>query len=220
MQGKYCNNNSILTCEGETEKWYFEHLRELINSSSDCCMKANYKPEVNKKPIKKAKILTILYETKWYHIMDRESPNKADKIGFVDSLNAFKDIKKIRPKAKLMLGYTNIAFELWLIMHKTDELPQVHTAKNYFKYIQKLYNLQNIECFDAYKQKENFERVLNQISLEDVKNAVMRGIKLEKDNHSCCKVQKIRGFEYFEDNPSTSLHNVVKSILTDIGLSI
>ena len=47
MIRKICNQY-YLSVEGETEKWYFEHLQELINNSKEIPFKVSFDIKVNK----------------------------------------------------------------------------------------------------------------------------------------------------------------------------
>ena len=221
MQQRLCKNNPIITCEGETEKWYFQHFKVLVNNSSACTMRLDYEePFVTKEPLRRAKYISIPFERKWYHIIDQETNSSSDKITFKNNLKNFNDIKKIRKNVKLYLGYSNISFELWLIMHKTNEQPQVHKPSQYLKLLKKLYNCPNIKELEEFKTKQNFERVLKQITLDDIKRAVRNGQKLELENKKCCAHQKNCGFEYFEENPSTNLHKIIIDIFNDVGIKL
>lgn len=48
-----------LSVEGETEKWYFEHLCKLINTSEEARYKLTLKCDVEKEPLAMAKRLVI-----------------------------------------------------------------------------------------------------------------------------------------------------------------
>ena len=52
----------VLTVEGECEKWYFEHLRNLINANEDKKKTCVYKPDIktNKNPKSYAKSFASL----------------------------------------------------------------------------------------------------------------------------------------------------------------
>lgn len=49
----------FLSVEGETEKWYFEHLCKLVNASEEARYKLTLKCDVEKEPLAMAKRLVI-----------------------------------------------------------------------------------------------------------------------------------------------------------------
>lgn len=221
LLGKKCKNNPIITCEGDTEVWYFEHLKNLINLEPTCLMKLGYKTlSVCKNPFSKAKSQTILSPIKWYHILDKESSDEADIKTFEKNLKSFKDVKKIRQHVKLLLGYSNVSFELWLIMHKSDEKPSAYSQQDYLNKLKKLYNLPGIKTLEEFKKENNFKKILKQITLEDVERAIKNGKALEMENRKVYQSKKTHGFEYFEENPSTNMHVILADILKDVGIKL
>lgn len=214
---RYPNEAPIITCEGETEVWYFNHLKKLINTTSACKLKLTYKPEVEIEPLKKAKSFRFLYKRSWYHILDKETCRQSDIKVFNIRISDFKKIKKINKNAELALGYSNVSFELWLLMHKSNKTPVVHSAKGYWKDIKKVYKLDDIDTFDDYKSEKVFERVLKQITLNDVKAAIRRADKLQRDNANINR--HTNELNHYEDNPSTSVHDVVKAIFESAGIT-
>lgn len=207
--------NPYLTCDGETEQWYFEHLQKLINDSSIRKRTFVVKPEITKNPANFAKTKITICKRKWYHIMDRETSSGSDTSGFNNILDSLREVKF---KAKPILGYSNVSFELWILLHKIDMAKSVNCAKDYWRLIQKTYHLENITSFDKYKKEQNFQRVLNQIDLSDVVRAINNAEKLENRNLNTCTLKKRADFEFYEENPALSVHKVVKDILKEVGI--
>jgi len=72
---------------------------------------------------------------------------------------------------------------------------------------------------DEYKEEGNFRRILAQIDLADVKNAIDRSKWIMNRNHeNQLKLVKYKGFEYFEDNPSLAVWESIERILIDCKL--
>ena len=206
----------IITCEGETEVLYFKHLKSLINMIPNKPQMTAI-PEVEVNPEKKAKSIRSQFERTWYHIVDKETCKECDEKTFEKRITSFYNIGKNNKKIETVLGYSNVSFELWLIMHKSDKKPSVHCAENYWKTLKKIYKLNDVESFNDYKSEKNFNKVLAQIELEDIKNAIKRADNLERINNRE-GILRTSGFPYFENNPSLSVHNVVKMILEDSEL--
>lgn len=214
---RYANNEQyIMTCEGETEVWYFEHLKKLINAIPNK-PKMNVVPVKETNPAKKAKSVVLPYKRVWYHIVDKETCQECDEKIFENRILSFKNIKKVNKTIEPFLGYSNVSFELWLILHKSIQKPSVHCAKDYWEYIKKLYKLDYVESFDDYKSERVFKQLLKQITLEDIRKAIKRAEELENINERE-GILRTKGFSYYDNNPSMSVHNVVKQILLDSEL--
>jgi hypothetical protein len=73
-----------LSVEGETERWYFEHLRGLINASNQAQYKLTLKCDVQKEPLAMAKGLVVpkgLTIDVW-HVFDFESESEQHRQNF------------------------------------------------------------------------------------------------------------------------------------------
>ena len=79
MVKKTCNQY-YFSVEGETEKWYFEYLQELINSTDEIPFKVNFDIKINKSIISRAKSISAIYSTKAFHICDYESNEMIHKV--------------------------------------------------------------------------------------------------------------------------------------------
>ena len=49
----------FLSVEGETDKWYFEHLRDLVNASPNARYKLTLRCDIEKPPLDMAKRLSV-----------------------------------------------------------------------------------------------------------------------------------------------------------------
>lgn len=88
----------------------------------------------------------------------------------------------------------------------------------YYKDINKAFKT-SYNHMDEYKKEEEFRKILNSITLDDVINAVARGEKIRK-NHEDNNDRKeiVNGFIYYRNNPYMTLHSIVKQILVDVGI--
>ena len=73
MTNRISINKYYISVEGETETWYFERLRDIINNCG-CKTKISLKPFTGK-PEEYVKAVSILYPTKFYHVCDFETEN-------------------------------------------------------------------------------------------------------------------------------------------------
>lgn len=84
-----------------------------------------------------------------------------------------KEVSKINNSLKYKLGYSNFTFELWIILHKKDLKGPLTDKKQYLKYINEIFD-EDFKSLDEYKEEKNFKRVVEQITLEDIINAIKR----------------------------------------------
>ena len=125
---------------------------------------------------------------------------------------------KQQKKVSYELGYSNFAFELWIVLHKIDfNGCQTHRS-HYLTPINKIFGEKFLNL-DQYKNEANFKRCINKLSLDDVINAIKRAEKIQADNIAFGnKTICLHGYEYYEDNPALSINDVIKKILTECGI--
>ena len=138
-------------------------------------------------------------------------------MAFKNTLSAMKSASKIKKKVKYSLGYSNYAFDLWIILHKSFAKGRKNHRSNYLSDINRCYNTQ-FGSMTEYKEEANFKKVLNCLTLEDVVFAISNAEKIEEQN--VINYQKINhcGYEYYRENPSLSIHKHIKEILKTVKL--
>ena len=94
---KICNKY-YLSVEGETEKWYFEHLQNLINENDKIPFKVKFDIKINKSIKSRVKGIPAIYKLKGFHICDYESNEQVHTDQFNIVLDDLKNVKKIKPK--------------------------------------------------------------------------------------------------------------------------
>ena len=116
------------------------------------------------------------------------------------------------------LGYSNYAFELWLILHKRDCNGTFAHRHQYLTPINQAFG-ENFEDLDHYKQEKNFKRCLSKLSLADVWEAVRRAKVINESNQSNKRLLiKHKGYAYYRDNPALSVHEVVQKMLVECNV--
>ncbi len=139
MKNKRLTNKTYtITVEGECEKYYFEHLKKLINNIPNRKYNCEFKPAIslNKKPLGYAKNFSFL-QNRFFHIQDIEDYNNEEfKNTFISLLQEIKEANKI---VNYKLGYTNFSFELWILLHKREMNHSIQNRKDYVKYINKAF---------------------------------------------------------------------------------
>jgi hypothetical protein len=152
------------------------------------------------------------------HIIDIEGKETKDIVKFEKSLDYMKKAEKLGKKIKYKLAYSNISFELWILLHKNNASQPLSNITNYLNLINKSYN-QGFLDLKEYKSKDNFEKVLNQLTLEDVKRAIVRAKKIESDKvKSGLTKHQYKNYYYYLDNPATSIWVCIEKIFKDCNI--
>lgn len=207
----------VLTVEGETEQLYFQWLREQINQIQSRKYNASIVSKVQQSPRRFYKGTNSKVTPEAIHICDVESTDKFHIDKFESILGEMAEAKK-QKNIKYQLGYSNFTFELWIILHKIDCFGSFSDRKQYIVPIQKCFD-KKFNDLDHYKKGQIFKHCLSKLTIEDVKSAIKRADKIEQQNNkNNKKVVKYRGYSYYRENPSLSINEVVKKILTECGI--
>jgi hypothetical protein len=215
------NVKFYISTEGDTDKWYFEHLRRLINNNADTVYNLSCKLEQCKSPKKFIKNKNLIEET-YFHIFDYESNSSEHEALLKRILQEIKDINAnpyFKDKVVCKAGYSNLSFDLWILLHKVKFTSSLSHCAKYLQHINKAYGT-NFESMDKYKQEDNFKKqILAKITLPDVYNAIKYAKEIKLTNEQNAKVSKeIYGFKYFTDNPDLSIHECIGEILKSCGI--
>jgi hypothetical protein len=152
-------------CEGQQEKLYLNHLQRLINDSNEKerQVKIDFKDEggsrigVAKEAVK---IQDGIGTEKAYAIFDFDN-EKTD----------FNNAVFLCENEKVGYPYSNMCFDLWLILHKRYYAKPVNTPQDYEKDVIDFYGLDNEADI---KNKDTIDEMLAQIDINDVKTAINR----------------------------------------------
>ena len=125
---------------------------------------------------------------------------------------------KTQKQINYVLGYSNFAFELWIILHKKDCNGPLSHRSQYLHPINQAFD-ENFEDLDHYKHEKEFKRCLSKLTIEDVKEAIRRGDIITANNSENENVSiQYKGYAYYRDNPALSIHEVVKNIMKECGV--
>ena len=157
--------------------------------------------------------ISILLATK-KNVEDDDSEHRKR---FENTLKEMREAEKLGKTIKFDLGYSNIDFELWIILHKKDLFGSVGSKQQYLKIINQIFETR-FESLKRYKEERNFEQILSKITLDDIKSAIERAEKIERQRKVERNPNKSFGYEWFDKNPSLSVHAVVRKILSECGV--
>lgn len=209
------NNQYYFSVEGETEVLYFKHLQNLIRSVEN--RKAN--PVIRAERIKPSSFLkkiSIIKLSSIVAVYDVEENDLEHRKRFEGILKEIKNAESLGKSVKFELAYSNIDFELWIILHKKDLFGSVASKTQYLKNINQIFGTK-FEAMREYKEELNFKQILSKITLDDVKAAVQRAQKITGQRKSEGSPIKTYGYEWFEKNPSLSVHSAVAKIIKECG---
>lgn len=210
------NIKYFFSVEGETEELYFQHLKNLILKEENRI--ANPVFQIEKcSPSKCVKKISVIHQCIITAVFDVEDNNADYRKRFENTLKEMKASEKFGKSIKYELGYSNIDFELWIILHKKDLFGTVGNKEQYLKIINQIYG-SKFESLSEYKVERNFSQILSKITLDDVKAAIARAEKITSQRKSESAPIKTCGYEWFDKNPALSVHNVIKKILRECGV--
>lgn len=204
--------------EGKNEELYLKWLQNKINNSSNARFKVSFDCQICKNPLKRIKSLVIIGKTDIYHICDYESNEQVHVKEFKDVIDNMKKVKDSGKQITYKFGYTNLTFELWMILHKMDCYTSFDHRKKYLSPINKAFN-ESFESLDDYKLEANFKRILNTLTLNDVIFAVRRAKNImERNKQNGYKLHEYKGFKYYKENPSLTIWEAIEKIIKDCKL--
>jgi hypothetical protein len=204
--------------EGETEQWYFQWLEKQINSSQDATYWAAINCKIYKDPLKYAKSLSVTQPTVITHVFDYESADDVHTVQFRTALERMKKANGLSKKVTYQMGYSNFAFELWIVLHKADCFTKLAHRQQYLDLINRVYD-EHFEDLRHYKYENKFKRILHKLCLQDVKDAIRRAQKIMNDNKENRYIlHSYKGYDYYHENPSLSVWESVAKILSDCGV--
>jgi hypothetical protein len=210
-------NKYYLSVEGETELWYFEWLQNTINTSNTSHYMVKFDCQ-KKDPMKLARGLVLLGKTEITHVVDRESEEDIHMRQFETILTRMKEAENIGKSIKYHLGYSNFAFELWIILHKTECAGAFTHRKQYISPLNRAFG-EHFENLDQYKHEDNFKRILSKLTLDDVRKAIERSRKTMQTNRENGYIlYQYKGYKYYTENPSLSVWEIVERVLRECGL--
>lgn len=215
--GKKINKQYWFSVEGNTEEWYLDHLQHLINT----CGESKYTVSINHKrctsPKSYIKQVVPRTASEVIHLCDIESTCDEHMKNFSNVLQELQFAQKARG-VKYSIGYTNYTFELWIILHKKLLTTHLSDRNDYLKHINAEYSKKFCNLSE-YKEKRNFQTVLECIDLDSVKIAIDNAERIEELNDKNGVNRKDEyGVKYYVDNPSLSIHKAIDQILKDCKL--
>lgn len=184
-------------------------------------IKVSFNCKVEKNPYKYTKMLTNTNVKKSmvvYHLADYESNEEIHIKQFKEIMDNMKKAEDLKKNIDYFFGYTNLTFDLWIILHKVPCNTFQSHRKNYLKFINKAFG-ESFENMDQFKHQKAFERILKKFTIDDVKYAIDEAKKIMEYNKSQgFKLIEYKGYTYYRENPSLEIYKVFEKILKDCDI--
>jgi len=204
--------------EGETEKWYLDWLEAQINLQEETKFKVKLKAEVQKDPVSYAKKLTVQRRTTVWHLSDIEGSTPSHIQSIENTLGRLKDAKNLGKDITYHWGYSNLSFDLWMILHKQNCNAELADVTRYLNHINRAFGEQ-FESMKEYKEEYNFKHCLGKLSLPEVLSAIERARTImQRNERDGYLLSQFKGYQYYLHNPSLDLWQPIERILRDCGL--
>ena len=204
----------VFTVEGETEQWYLEWLRDQINQCESRKYNVAVDAKVQQSPKKFYKNANAKATPEVFHICDMESNEPIHVEKFQNILSEMKEANT-QKNITYRLGYSNFAFELWMVLHKKTCNGMLAHRRQYLDHINRAFG-ESFENLDQYKHENEFKRCLAKLSLADVRKAIERADMIMANNEKEEKtLLQYKGYTYYRDNPALSIHEAVRMMFEE-----
>lgn len=199
--------NYFCVVEGQQEKMYLEHISSLLRDFPQRTVSFNIRIG-NAGEIKK-----LLVEYDKVCLFDHDF-NRNE---FENNLKTCLQLNKGRKKNSAVVdhAYSSICFDLWLVLHKKFISRSANSPREYVNDVRDLYSLS--EEADI-KSREAMAKILNQITLEDVKTAILNAERIRNSKTEEDKFYVNDTF-YYRD-PDFSVNAFLKKVLVRSGIDI
>lgn len=198
----------LCICEGQQEKMYLDHVASLVKEFPRKVIKFNTY-------IDNPHRLTKTYEDYDSGALFDYDFNEVEfkrNIKLCDKLNNEQKPAKHKKGGFIHHAYSNVNFDLWLILHKEDFNRSVSKNDAYIPDIRRIYGLASNENI---KNEGVMNKILNQITLIDVKSAIERADKIKRDKN--IEDASIIGSTSLYSDPDFSIHEFLRLVLKDSG---
>lgn len=194
--------NYLCAVEGQQESLYLRHLAKLLTDSPKVAVTFN---------IKIGNAISLKRERVQYDMVclfDHDGNVREFEDNLSECIRMNKSYSKSKPPRNVYHAYSNICFDLWLLLHKKDYTRPEINNNAYVKHIRETYGL---STDDDIKDQRVMQRILRQISITDVMSAIKRADQIcrNKDERDG---KDLMGIKYYP-NPDLSIHTFVKHVI-------
>lgn len=204
--------------EGETEQWYLEWLEAQINANENANYIVKFITKVEKDPVSFIKKLVVQKKTTIWHLSDIEGSSDEQIKTVHNTLGRLKEAKGLGKSIIYRWGYSNLSFDLWMILHKQNCNAELTDVGKYLTHINRVFD-EHFESMKEYKEEDNFKRCLGKLTFPEVLTALSRAKAImQRNERDGYQLAQFKGYRYYIHNPSLDLWQPVETILSDCGL--
>ena len=195
--------NYFCVVEGQQESLYISHFAKLLNNASK--KRFNFNIKIGKlRDLEKN-----LYDYDSVFIFDHDFKTAECERNLLGCIKLNKKNKSA--KKNIYHAYSSACFDLWLILHKRNFNAPVDKAQGYINEVRQVFNLDSEADI---KKKEIIEKILEQITLDDIQKAVERAEKIHSNKLST-DAKKLNGYTYYS-NPDFSIHKFISIVINQM----
>lgn len=204
--------------EGETEQWYLEWLEAQINANEHANYIVKLIAKVEKDPVSFIKKLVVQKKTTIWHLSDIEGSSDEQIQTVHNTLGRLKEAKGLGKSIIYKWGYSNLSFDLWMILHKQNCNAELNGVGNYLSHINRVF-VEHFESMKEYKEEANFKRCLGKLTFPEVLTALSKAKAImQRNERDGYPLTQFKGYSYYVHNPSLDLWQPIETILSDCGL--
>lgn len=200
--------NCFCAVEGQQEEMYLKHISSLLRDFPHRTV--SFKPKIgNADELKKS---LVDYDKACLFDHDFKKDEFENNLKICLKLNA----KRKKNDTAVDHAYSSICFDLWLVLHKKFVSRPAGSAKEYIDDVREAYSLSKEADI---KSKEIIEQILVQITLDDVKTAILNAERIRKSKLEDSKLY-VTDTDYYYPDPDFSIDIFLKKVLEKSGIDI
>ena len=204
--------------EGETEQWYLEWLEAQINANEHANYIVKFITKVQKDPVSFIKKLVVQKKTTIWHLSDIEGSSDEQIQTVHNTLGRLKEAKGLGKSIIYRWGYSNLSFDLWMILHKQNCNAELTDVGKYLSHINRVFD-EHFESMKEYKEEANFKRCLGKLTFPEILTALSKAKAImQRNERDGYHLTQFKGYSYYIHNPSLDLWQPIETILIDCGL--
>lgn len=204
--------------EGETEQWYLEWLEDQINAIENANYIVKIIAKVEKDPVSFVKKLVIQKKTVIWHLSDSEGRSDEQIQTVHNTLGRLKEAKGLGKSIIYKWAYSNLSFDLWMVLHKQNCNAEFNDVGKYLSHINRVFD-EHFESMREYKEEANFKRCLGKLTFPEVLAALSRAKTIiQRNERDGYQLTQFKGYSYYIHNPSIDLWKPIEAILSDCGI--
>jgi hypothetical protein len=198
-----------VACEGSQEELYLRHLKKLINQ----CESRAYNVDFHSYCCGGGNPLAVTIRAGNITVYDINSQPRIALFDYDQKDYSFQQALDYCKEKKIIPAYSNLCFDLWLILHKTRFERCVNQSGQYAPTLRQIYNL---PAETDIKEANVIQRILDQIQLRDVQQAIENTLIICQNNEETGEPRFTpRSMRYFS-NPDLRIHQFVKKVLDQV----